>query len=136
MSFLDRINEITKPKTFTVKFDFGAGDGEEDVTFRRLSQNERQKIMQDRFEIIGKNEKGQDVIGIPPKCLAVVNAEILAASFIRSSDDPKPVATKSDFLEKWDSDLVDRLAQLCMNTVMLNDKRNEDDDEDPSKGES
>ncbi len=58
MAFLDRLNEITKPKTFEATYDFGKGDGDETLTFKALSYNDRKRIIFDRMDVIGKDKDG------------------------------------------------------------------------------
>ena len=136
MGFLNRLGEITKRKTFEAKFDFGFGDGEEDVTFRALSYAERKKIFTSRNKVLGQKPDGTNIIGIDVQNEALdLNAEVLAASFVKP--DGKPVAAKDAYMSEWDSDLVDKLATLCMKTIGLAKDKEADEEgegeENPSQ---
>ncbi len=133
MSFLDKLSEISKPKAFDAQFDFGNGD--EPVTFRALSYNERKRIIADRMVKIGTDKDGNDKWGMEVQKIGFdFNAEVLSASWIRP--DGKPVATK-DALMQWDGDLVDKLGELCRETIgLFKDNAEKADSENPSKPQS
>ena len=136
MSFFDRLKEITKPKVFEAQFDFGLGDGEETIKFQTLSYTQRKKILVDRMEVVGKDKDGNDQTGIKPSSMFEMNAEMLAASFI--GPDGKPVATKDALMNQWDSNLVDKLADLCRKTIGLfgDGEKEKADPENPSNPQS
>lgn len=141
MGFLDRLNEITKPKLITIEFDFG--DGPETVHVRALSAADRQRIIQDRLmetKITTKDSNGQEVQSSSwqldfLKEGTTVNAELLATCLV--NPDGKRVATK-EAIEGWDSVLVQRLGQAVLVAVQkeLLGGSGEGDGEDPSKGQS
>lgn len=134
MSFIDRLGEITKPKTFEVEYDFGKGDGPEKLTFRAMSYNDRKRIFTDRTKVIGKDDKGNDKWGIDVQKDGIdVNAEILATCWIRP--DGKTVASK-DAIMQWDADLTNDLATLCMKTTGMADEAKKEDAENPSQPKS
>ena len=133
MGFLDKLNEISKPKTFEAKFDFG--DGEESVTFRALTYNERKRIIADRMVKIGTDKDGNDKWGMEVQKIGFdFNAEVLSASWIRP--DGKAVATK-DALMQWDGDLVDKLGELCRETIgLFKDAEAKEEGANPSNPQS
>jgi hypothetical protein len=137
MGFLDKLNEIGKPKTFEAQFDFGKGDGEETLTFRALTYNERKRIIADRMEKIGVDKDGNDKWGMQVQKIGFdFNAEVLSASWIRP--DGKSLVTK-EALMTWDGDLVDKLGELCRESIGLfkeAEKDKAEGDENPSKPQS
>lgn len=115
MSFLDKLNDISKPKTFEAKFDFG--DGPETVTFRALSYNDRKRIISDRMVKIGVDKDGNDKWGIEIQKVGFeFSADLLSASWVRPNG--KPVAPLNELMQ-WDSKLLDDLSALCRETIGL-----------------
>lgn len=135
MSFLDKLNEISKPKTFEAKFDFGRGDGEETLTFRSLTYNDRKRIISDRMKKVGVDKDGNDKWGIEIQKEGLeFSADLLAVSWVRP--DGKAVATR-DALMQWDSELLDKLSELCREAIgffKVDEKKAED--ENPLKPQS
>lgn len=117
MAFLDRLDEITRPKIHEHLFDFGLGDGEETIYFRGLSFEQRQKLIVAR----GTGSDGKmDVRG----AALMLNAEIVAATFCKK--DGKAVAT-TEAVQKWEPSLVDRLSVAAIEALDIGKK-----DENPS----
>ena len=137
MGFLSRLNEVSKPKTFTALFDFGQGDGEETLTFRALSYNDRKRIIADRMVKMGTTDKnGNEKWGLEiPKVGLEFNADLLSATWI-NPENGKAIATR-DALMQWDSDLVDALSKLAQETIgLFKNVEKKEDDENPSKPQS
>lgn len=131
MSFLDKLNEISRPKLKEGKFDFG--DGEESIWFKPLTLAERQRIFNDRMVVVGKDESGKDLLGIDAvKQNADINADLLSACWVRP--DGKPVASKDAFKTQWDAELLDKIATICMEVLGLAKKK--DETPDPSTAQS
>lgn len=120
MSFLNRLNEVTKPKLHTARIDLGFGDGEETLYFRSLSYEERQKIF-------GARSKDDGTLDVRDKGLFLA-AELIAASLCH--EDGSNVVT-IEAARKWDSELLDRLSAEAMK--ILTPKATE---ENPSSGKS
>lgn len=121
MSFLNKLNEITRPKITEAEFDFG--DGPEKIHFRGLSYDQRQGIFVKRLDKDGK----LDIAG----SALHMNAELLAATLVDETG--KPIA-KTDAILQWDSTLVDKLADLAGKTLKLIEKK--DEAENPSTPQS
>ena len=136
MGFLERLNEITKPKILEAQFDFGAGP--ETVYFRALSAANRQRIIQDR--LIPTKVKDKDGNEVETWNLdfmkdgTTVNAELLEACLC--DENGKTLVKKDAILTQWDGGLVQRLGLLCLNTIQEDFAKSAGVTEDPSKGQS
>lgn len=117
--FLNRLNEITRPKVHTVDVDLGFGDGIEKIHFRSLAFAERQKIF-------GARAKEDGTIDMRDKGLHLM-AELVAAMLCH--EDGTRVVKLESALE-WDGDLIDKLAAEAMKVI------NPSDQQDPSPGQS
>ncbi len=117
--FLNRLNEITRPKVHTVETDLGFGDGIEKIYFRSLTFAERQKIFGARA-----NENG--MIDMRDKGLHLL-AELVATSLCHENG--TRVVTYEAALE-WDGALIDKLAGEAMKAISPSDQN------DPSPGQS
>lgn len=123
MSFIDKLNQITKPKIHEAEYDFGVGDGPETVHFRGLSYTERQELFVKRLTEDGKVDFRNAGL--------YMNAELVAATLCTKTG--KPVATL-DAVKAWDPALVDGLADAAVKALELNKKK--DDAENPSSAQS
>lgn len=121
MAFLENIKRITQPKIVEAEFDFG--EGKETVRFKSLTYNQRQDIFVKRLDKEGKLDISGSALHM--------NAELIAATLVDA--DGKTVAT-SEAVRQWDSQLVDKLADLAGRTLGLIEKKV--DEENPSNPQS
>lgn len=121
MGFLNRLNEVTKPKVKKVEdIDLGFGDGPETLYFRSLAYEERQKIF-------GARSKDDGTLDVRDKGLFLA-AELIAASLC--NEDGGNIVTV-EAARKWDSDLLDRLSAEALKVVTPKASA-----ENPSSGKS
>jgi len=104
--FLNRLNEITKPKVHECKIDLGFGDGEETIYFRGLTFQERQ-------DIFGARAKDDGTLDVRDKG-RYLGAELVSAALCKA--DGKQVATV-EAVRSWDAALLDRLASKAMEVL-------------------
>jgi hypothetical protein len=134
MSFLERLNEVSKQKTFEAKFDFGKGDGEETLTFKALNYNDRKRVIANRMVKIGQDKDGNDKWGIEVQKEGLeFSADLLASSWIRP--DGRPVASRTELMQ-WDGDLLDQLTEICRDAIGLFKNTDKAKDENPSTPQS
>ncbi len=117
--FLNRLNEITRPKVHRVDMDLGYGDGIEPIYFRSLSFDDRQRI----FAARSSDDGSVDMRGAGLH----VMAELVSSTLC--NEDGSLVVTLEAAL-KWDNVLIDRLGVEAMKAIIPDAK------EDPSQGQS
>jgi len=119
--FLQRLNEITRPKVIEATVDLGLGDGPETLYFRKLAYEDRQIIFAARTNADGSmdvREKGL----------------MLAAEFVAKTlcDANGKAVANTDAVRQWDSDIVEKLAAEAMRVLMPG----KEDASVPSTGQS